>query len=126
MSDPAPTDAQTGPTRHFLTFRLQDRLYALPASEVAEVIRIPPVARMPQSPKGLLGLANLRGSILPVASGRSLLGQEDMADMASGRAIVMNGAAPVAFAVDGVAELLKLAESEIETREANLSKLPGE
>jgi purine-binding chemotaxis protein CheW len=126
MPDPQPTDAPTGPTRHFLTFRLQDRLYAMPASEVAEVIRIPPVARIPQSPKGLLGLANLRGSILPVASGRSLLGQADMANLASGRAIVMNGSAPVAIAVDEVAELLTLAESQIETREAKLSALPGE
>jgi purine-binding chemotaxis protein CheW len=117
---------QTSPTRHFLTFRLDDRLYALPAEDVAEVIRIPTVARMPQSPKGLLGLANLRGSILPVASGRSLLGQKSESDAVRGRAIVMNGVSPVAVAVDAVTALLELDEGAIETREAELAALPGE
>ena len=126
MPDTGSLTSQAGPTRHFLTFRLNDRFYALPASEVAEVIRIPVVARMPQSPKGLMGLANLRGAILPVASGRSLLGQEDITDAVHGRAIVMNGTAPVAFAVDAVNELVELAESDIETREAELATLAGE
>src|SRR6185437_15819999 len=107
--------ARTTTTRHFLTFRLDDRIYAFPASDVAEVIRIPVVARMPQSPKGLLGLANLRGAILPVASGRSLLGQKNESDAVQGRAIVMNGVAPVAFAVDAVTDLVALEDSAIET-----------
>ena len=51
----------------FLTFRREATLYALPAEEVAEVIRIPPVARLPHGPKCLLGVANLRGAVLPVA-----------------------------------------------------------
>ena len=38
------------PTRQFLTFRVGGDLYALPAKGVAEVIRMPPVARLPQSP----------------------------------------------------------------------------
>src|ERR1700744_1097020 len=118
--------ASTGATRHFLTFRLDDRLYALPAGDVAEVIRIPAVARMPQSPKALLGLANLRGAILPVASGRSLLGQKGAEDAFHGRAIVMNGTAPVALTVDAVTELVALAQDDIETREAELAALPGE
>ncbi len=126
MPDPRPTATQNGPTRHFLTFRLDDRAYALPADDVAEIIRIPAVARMPQSPKGLMGLANLRGEILPVASGRSLLGQGDALDLAEGRAIVMNGASPVALAVDAVTELVELATSQVETREAELASLPGE
>jgi purine-binding chemotaxis protein CheW len=126
MAHPEGLATHTGPTRHFLTFRLDDRLYALPAEDVAEVIRIPAVARMPQSPKGLLGLANLRGAILPLASGRSLLGQKNQSDAVQGRAIVMNGASPIAFAVDAVTELVELNADAIETREAELAALPGE
>ena len=62
----------------FLTFQVDGELYALPANQVAEVIRLPAVARVPQAPKGLLGLANLRGSVLPVAS--SLSYGEDFID----------------------------------------------
>src|SRR4029450_7444011 len=85
----------------FLTFQVNGELYALPANQVPEVIRLPAVARVPQAPKGLLGLANLRGRILPVASGRGLMGGEE-ADAATTRAIVLDGAAPVALAVDVV------------------------
>src|ERR1700679_3714830 len=126
MPDLSAQAASTGATRHFLTFRLDDRLYALPAGDVAEVIRIPAVARMPQSPKALLGLANLRGAILPIASGRRLLGQQGAEDAFHGRAIVMNGAAPVALTVDAVTALVELAQGDIETREAELAELPGE
>ena len=84
----------------FLTFRLKGQLYALPAEEVSEVIRPLAVARVPQSPPSLLGLGNLRGAVIPVASGRVLIGQDDAA---AGRAIVLSGAAPVALAVDELA-----------------------
>jgi chemotaxis signal transduction protein len=53
--------------RRFLTFHVERRLYALPAEWVVEVIRIPLVARVPQTPKALLGVANLRGAVLPLA-----------------------------------------------------------
>lgn len=126
MAEAAIKDVQTGPTRHFLTFRLDDRLYALSADDVAEVIRIPTVARLPQSPKALMGLANLRGAILPVASGRSLLGQKEVSHSETGRAIVMQGISPVALAVDSVSELVAFADAHIETRKAELAALPGE
>lgn len=109
----------------FLTFRVDGELYALAANEVAEVIRLPAVARVPQAPKGLLGLANLRGSVLPVASVRGLLGVEEPAE-ATTRAIVFNSAAPVALAVDIVETLVAVEADQIETRQAELATRPGE
>ena len=73
MSESPTTSVETAKTQRYLTFRVDDRSYALPAEAVTEVIRTPPVARVPQGPEGLLGLANLRGAILPVASLRGLL-----------------------------------------------------
>jgi purine-binding chemotaxis protein CheW len=126
MSEAALTSDSHG-TRHFLTFRLDDRHYALPAEDIAEVIRVPSVARVPQSPPGLMGLANLRGAILPVASGRELLGQSRSgAGSAEARAMVLAGAAPVALAVDAVLELIELPAEKVETRQAELAALPGE
>src|SRR6476661_4256821 len=95
--------------RRFLTFRIAEQLYALPAAEVVEVIRMPAVARVPQGPKSLLGLGNLRGEVLPVASGPGLLGR-DTALAADARAIVLSGPAPVALAVDAVSALVTVDE----------------
>jgi purine-binding chemotaxis protein CheW len=109
----------------FLTFRVNGELYALPADRVGEVIRLPAVARVPQAPKGLLGLANLRGNVLPVASVRGLLGVEEAAE-ATTRAIVLDGAAPVALAVDVVEALVAVEAGQIERRQAELAARPGE
>ncbi|MEI9994687.1 MAG: chemotaxis protein CheW [Rhizomicrobium sp.] len=119
-------DAQiSGASRRFLTFRLDRRLYALPAEEVVEVIRLPQVAKVPQAPKALIGVANLRGTVLPLASLRVLLGGDD-ADLSATRAIVLDGAAPAAIAVDGIEALVTVAAEKIETRQAELAARGGE
>src|SRR5258708_24557807 len=93
-----PTRSSSRMPERFLTFRVGGELYALPAQQVAEIIRLPAVARVPQAPRRLLGLANLRGNVLPVASLHGLLGGAATTD-ATTRAIVLDGAAPVALAV---------------------------
>jgi purine-binding chemotaxis protein CheW len=115
----------SGQQRRFLTFRLDGRLYALPAEDVVEVIRTPSVARVPQSPKALVGIANLRGTVLPLASLRGLLGLDE-AEVAGARAIVLEGAAPAALAVDSVEALVSVAADRVETRQAELASEPGE
>ena len=112
--------------RRFLTFRIGDRRYALSAEEVAEVVRVPPVARLPQSPKLLMGLANLRGSVLPVVSLPAVLGRSPAADPSVARAIILTGSSPAALVVDAVEGLVSPDANRIETRQAELTAEPGE
>jgi purine-binding chemotaxis protein CheW len=112
--------------RYFLTFRLGKSRYALAADGIAEVVRIPPIARLPQAPAGLLGVANLRGEVVPVADIARLLQKDRAPDQAASRAIVLRDEATVALAVDGVDELVEIAADKIETRQAALAALPGE
>ena len=111
--------------RRFLVFQLAERVYALPAETVAEVIRIPATARVPQAPRALIGVANLRGAVLPVVSLRALLDLEGEPGAAS-RAIVLDGAAPVAIVVDAIDALVSIDVERIETRSAQLSVERGE
>ena len=60
--------------QQLLTFRVAGEHFALPASDVSEVIRPPAVTRVPLSPLGLSGVANLRGAVLPIVSLRTVLG----------------------------------------------------
>jgi len=122
MADPRVSQGAAG---SFLTFRVDRQLYALPAADVAEIIRVPAVARLPQSPPGLLGMANLRGAVLPVASLRGLLGRA-AAPAGIGRAIVLDGAAPIALVVDAVDSLVAPDTAAIETTPAALAAEPGE
>ena len=113
------TDQQTG--NRFLTFRSEGRLYAVAAHKIAEVVRLTALARVPQAPKSLLGLANLRGAVVPVAGMRSLLGRSEIAASDQSRLVVLGGAMPVALAVDEVAALVTVEPRSINSSEADLS-----
>jgi purine-binding chemotaxis protein CheW len=122
--DPLPA-ARKSESR-FLTFRTGERLYALPAADISEVIRIPAVAHVPQAPKSLLGLANLRGSVVPVVSLRALVGHQDIAPSSLSRAVVLAGTAPVALAVDAVDALVTVDADQVENRQGELAAENGE
>ena len=118
-------EASSSSNRRFLICRVAGRIYALPAEAVAEVIRIPRIARVPQAPKALIGVANLRGVILPIASLRALLGLE-VEESAASRAVVLDGDAPVAIVVDAIDALVTITAERLETRAAQLSVERGE
>ena len=113
-------------SHRFLTFKSEGRLYALPAGLIAEVIRMPAIARVPQGPRCLMGLANLRGFVLPVASVRAILGREEVAATPSSRLIVLDGSSPVALAVDEVAALVNVDRSKVSTADAEFAAEAGE
>ncbi len=118
--------ADTGEVRRFLTFRLASTLYALPAESVSEVIHVPAAARVPHSPVALLGLANLRGTVLPLVGLRELLGLADARSATASKAIVLDAGTPIALAVDAVESVAAIAANRVEVREAELSAGNGE
>jgi purine-binding chemotaxis protein CheW len=126
MAEPQSDRAGPAGARRFLTFRVEERFYALPAEDVVEVMRVPPMTRVPQSPPALLGIANLRGDVLPVASLRGLLGLPDASIQPTSRAIVLDVGAHVAIVVDQVESLVEIASQRIEERHAELGAAPGE
>jgi purine-binding chemotaxis protein CheW len=113
-------------TDRFLTFRVDSQLYALRSDEVTEVIRVPVVAKVPQSPVSLRGLANLRGTVLPVVGLRELLGKPTTAAPASARAIILDGAAPVALVVDSVSTIETIGSAQVELNQKDVGAAGSE
>jgi twitching motility protein PilI len=86
-----------------LGFRLGDRWVVSPREDVREVIVTPPLTRVPGARPWLLGLANVRGSLLPVCDMQRLLGDEHHALARSSRVLVYNNdRIPAGFLVDEV------------------------
>jgi purine-binding chemotaxis protein CheW len=50
----------------FLVFELAHDVYALEILTVREIMDIPPITRVPRTPPFMLGVINLRGSVVPV------------------------------------------------------------
>src|SRR6185503_8400212 len=97
-----------------LVFRLAGESLGLRLVAVAEIIRPPDLAHMPLVPPSLLGLANLRGIVMPVVSLRALLHLPDVATDRSTRVIVVRGDNPVGFVVDSIRGLLAVATDRLE------------
>lgn len=97
--------APRGGTVPVVGFTLGEERYALEAALVREVVRPPPLARLPGAPAFLAGIANLRGEIVDVLDLRELLGISRAAD-APARLLVLGGdRAELALVADAVLEL---------------------
>lgn len=105
-------------SENLLVFRIDSELFALRLAAIAEIIRLPDLVHMPLVPPSLVGLANLRGLVLPVVSLRALLRLPDVAANESTRVIVMRGDCPVGFVVDRVDRLLALGAGQLEQDDA--------
>ena len=84
------------------------RHYGLVLSEVVEVIRPRAITRVPNAPAALLGVANFRGSALPVLSLARLLDQEDGERTDRTRIVVLAGGVQAGLLVDGIASISQL------------------
>jgi len=105
----APADAQ------FVSFELAAEKFAVPMGPVQEIIRLPDVARLPLAPSALLGLANLRGRVLPLMSLRRLVGLPDLAQNDAARALVIHcGGQALGFLVDTVLSVLHVEAGELQ------------
>jgi purine-binding chemotaxis protein CheW len=84
-----------------LVFTLAGERMALPAASVREVVALPKLTRVPHAPAALLGLGNIRGTVMPVVSASGLLGRAETAALV----VVLDRAEPVGLAVSDVPRL---------------------
>ncbi len=61
-------------TTQYLTFRLDEELFALDIAKVREVLDLTAITRVPRTPEYMLGVINLRGSVVPVVDLRLKFG----------------------------------------------------
>jgi len=104
-------------TCQFVSFFVGGERFATDMAPVQEIIRVPGVAHLPMAPPALLGLANLRGHVLPVLSVRRIFGLPETDAGEAGRALVINLGAPVGFVVDRVASVISTEKKDIESAE---------
>lgn len=101
-------------SNQFVTFSVEGEIFAAPMAPVQEIIRVPNLAQVPLAPPSLLGLANLRGRILPIVNLRRIFGLADIEDTDATRALVINLGTPLGFVVDRVASVIAVDEADIE------------
>ena len=103
----------------YLTFKLGDELFGVDVGKAREVLDYTEVTHVPQMPDYMLGVINLRGSVVPIINLRRKFGMADAEQTIDTCFIVIevevNGdVIVIGTMADAVQEVLDLDESQIE------------
>ncbi|MDN5873825.1 MAG: chemotaxis protein CheW [Sinobacteraceae bacterium] len=87
-----------------LALQIRQHWFVVPQADVREIVPRPPLARIPGAKAFLCGMANLRGSLLPVTDLGLLAQQPAQSESRQQRVVVLNSRhIPAGFLVDAVA-----------------------
>ena len=103
------------PIIQWVTFYLADEKYGINVSHVSEVLRPTEIAPVPGAPEFVMGIINLRGTVVTVVNTRKRLGLpvKEVDDL-SRIVIVELAGQVVGMLVDSVADVMNLKASSIE------------
>ena len=111
-------------TTQYVTFEMSGERYAFPMEQVREIIRVPELVRVPLGPSTLVGIANLRGRVLPVVNLRRCCGLPTVDNDETTRVIVVEVVATVVgLVVDRVTSVVSVEPSMVESGETVQSTL---
>lgn len=102
-----------------LLLEVAGRRLAIDILHVAEVAKGPAITFVPHTPAFHLGIASVRGTLLPIVSLAHVLGlsppsaQRGPCASPVHRVIVLRGAAPIGLAVDHVLQVIRLRQQEL-------------
>ena len=103
----------------YLTFTLADEEYGIGILKIKEIIGMMPVTTVPQTPKFVKGVINLRGKVIPVIDLRLRFGMESIEYTERTCIIVVEidgivGTVQIGIVVDSVSEVLNIKGEDIE------------
>ena len=100
---------------HIVGFRVGQEVFGVPIHLVHEIVRVPEITSVPDSPGCVQGVINLRGKIVSVVDLRRRFGAKEIKTNKKNRILVTEvGGKLVGLIVDSASEVLKIPENEIE------------
>ena len=100
---------------HIVGFRVGRETFGVPIGLVHEIVRVPEITAVPDSPGYVEGVINLRGKIVSVVDLRKRFGEREITAHKKNRILVTEVEGKmVGLIVDAASEVLKIPDSEIE------------
>lgn len=98
-----------------VSFKLDDIEYGINILAVHEILRIPDMTRLPNTPLYIKGVVNLRGNVIPVVDIRIRFGMQSVQYTELSRIVVVEiGEKLVGLLVDNVHQVIRLSRSRID------------
>lgn len=105
----------SGELIQLVSFKLDEEEYGVDVLKVREIIRLPGITRVPNTPNYVEGVINLRGKVIPIMSIRRRFGLGEVENDKSTRIMVMDvDGELMGFIVDSVSEVIRISEQEIQ------------
>lgn len=96
-------------------FRVGQQSFGVPISVIHEIVRVPEITAVPDSPDFVEGVINLRGKIVPVVDLRKRFGEKTITRSKKNRILVSESEGKlVGLIVDAASEVLRISESQID------------
>ncbi len=109
------SDESGGDLIQLVSFNLDQEEYGVDVLKVREIIRMPIVTRVPNTPHYVEGVINLRGKVIPIISMRKRFGLMEIDYDKQTRIMVMDVRGELmGFIVDAVSEVIRISGSEIQ------------
>src|SRR5215471_6440931 len=100
---------------HIVGFRVGRETFGVPIGLVHEILRVPEVTAVPDSPNYVEGVINLRGKIVSVVDLRKRFGEKQITPNKKNRIMVTEVEGKmVGLIVDAASEVMKIAENDVE------------
>jgi purine-binding chemotaxis protein CheW len=100
---------------HIVGFRVGRETFGVPIGLVHEIVRVPEITAVPDSPGYVEGVINLRGKIVSVVDLRKRFGEKEITSHKRNRILVTEVEGKmVGLIVDAASEVLKIPDSEVE------------
>ncbi|MBI4911320.1 MAG: purine-binding chemotaxis protein CheW [Acidobacteria bacterium] len=113
-AEPSVGAARQGPREQVLAFGLGDRSFGIPLAQVAEIQPFQTLRRMPHMPRGVEGLLDLRGQVIPVVNLRTRLGFPPREDTAGSVVLVVEVASlRTGLLVDAVHGVIRRSQGQL-------------
>ncbi len=113
--------------RKVVAFELEDELYGIDIDKAAEIMRMVPIRAVPNVPDFVLGLINLRGSIVPVIDLRILFKLQCRPWNSESRIVVIKHEEMlVGAAVDRLWDVLRLSPEAFQAPPPDMNQIDAE
>jgi len=100
---------------HIVGFRVGKETFGVPISTVHEIVRVPVITAVPESPDCVEGVINLRGQIIPVVDLRKRFGEKIVTSGKKNRILVAEvDGKMIGLIVDSASEVLKIPPADVE------------
>lgn len=108
-------EQQSDRVLQWVTFQLADETYGIDVMVVKEVLKFQDIAPVPGAADDVMGIINIRGTVISVINTRRRFGLPEQKPDGSTRIVILEIAGHViGIVVDSVAEVVYLKQSQIE------------